>query len=55
MKRNLILAVCLTGSMVAATAQTKGGELSADMLKDIVKEHKQVPVNKALVSGCECH
>ena len=51
MKRNLILAVCLTGSMVAATAQTKGGELSADMLKDIVKEHKQVPVNKALVNA----
>ena len=51
MKRNLILAVCLTGSMVAATAQTKGGELSADMLKDIVKEQKQVPVNKALVNA----
>ena len=51
MKRNLMLAVCLIGSMTAATAQTKGGELSADMLKDIVKEQKQVPVNKALVNA----
>ena len=51
MKRNLMLAVCLIGSMTAATAQTKGGELSADMLKDMVKEQKQVPVNKALVNA----
>jgi bleomycin hydrolase len=45
------MAVCLVGSLAAATAQTEGGGLSADMLKDIVKEQKQVPVSQALANA----
>ena len=37
--------------MSAAMAQTQGGGLSSDMLRDIVKEHRQVPVNGALVNA----
>ena len=50
MNRPLIIAVCMMGSMTAS-AQTKGGELSADMLKDIIKEQKLTPVNKALANA----
>ena len=46
----MILAICVMGSMTAS-AQTKGGELSADMLKDILKEQKLTPVNKALANA----
>ena len=45
------MALCVAGSMSMASAQTKDGGLSADMLKDIVKEYKQMPVNKALVNA----
>ena len=51
MKRHYLMAVCLVGSLAAATAQTKGGGLTADMLKDIVKEQKQVPVGQALANA----
>ena len=51
MNRHFLMAVCLVGGLASATAQTKGGELSADMLKDIVKEQKQSPANKALVNA----
>jgi bleomycin hydrolase len=45
------MTVCLVGAVTAVTAQTKGGELTADMLKDIVKEQKQTPNNKALLNA----
>jgi len=51
MNRQLLIAACLVGSLTSATAQTKDGGLSADMLKDIVKEQKQVPVNGALMNA----
>ena len=51
MNRLILMGVCLVGSLAAATAQTKGGGLSADMLKDIVKEQKQVPVGQALANA----
>lgn len=51
MNRTLFLVASFLFGFAAATAQTKGGELSADMLKDIVKENKQVPANRALVNA----
>ena len=51
MNRQLLIAACLVGSLTSATAQTEDGGLSADMLKDIVKEQKQVPVNGALMNA----
>ena len=47
----MIFTVCVMGTFGGALAQTPGGELSADMLKDIVKEQKQMPVSKALVNA----
>ena len=43
--------VGLVGSLVTAMAQTKDGGISADMLKDIVKEQKETPVSQALVNA----
>ena len=37
--------------MSAAMAQTPGGGLSSDMLRDIQKEHRQVPVSGALANA----
>ena len=51
MNRTLFLVASFLFGFATATAQTKGGELSADMLKDIVKENKQVPANRALVNA----
>ena len=51
MNKILAIAVCLVGGFATATAQTKGGGLSADMLKDIVKEQSQTPVNPALANA----
>lgn len=51
MNRTLFLVASFLCGFAAASAQTKGGELSADMLKDIVKENKQVPANRALVNA----
>ena len=51
MNRFSIIGVCLVGAFTAATAQTKGGGLSTDMLKDIVKENNQVPVSRALANA----
>ena len=51
MNRRLIIALCVMGSTSMASAQTKGGGLSADMLKDIVKEQKQAPVSQALINA----
>jgi bleomycin hydrolase len=50
MRRIFVFAVSLT-SAVALQAQTKGGGLSADMLKDIVKENKQMPVSSAVANA----
>ena len=50
MNRQLLITACLVGSLTTV-AQTKDGGLSADMLKDIVKEQKQMPVNGALVNA----
>jgi bleomycin hydrolase len=49
-KRQLLMTglCCVT---LATAAQTKGGELSASMLKDIVKEQKQEPASKALANA----
>ena len=47
----MILAICVMGGLGLATAQTKDGGISAAMMKDIVKEQKQLPVNKALVNA----
>ena len=46
-----MIAICVMGTVGAAFAQTKDGGLSASMLHDIVKEQKQLPVNKALVNA----
>ena len=51
MKRQLIFTFLAVGALSAATAQTQGGGLSGDMLRDIVKEHRQVPVNGALANA----
>ena len=51
MKKLLFIALCVVGGLSTAVAQTKDGELSADMLKDIAKELKQMPVNQALVNA----
>ena len=51
MKRQLIFTLCAFGAMSAAMAQTPGGGLSSDMLRDIQKEHRQVPVNGALANA----
>jgi len=52
MNRKLIVLACAAWLSVAAVAQsTKGGGLSADMLRDIVKEHNQAPASQALVNA----
>ena len=51
MNKILAIAVCFAGGLATTTAQTKDGGLSADMLKDIVKEQKQVPMNQALANA----
>ena len=51
MKRQLFLTFCAFGAMSAAMAQTPGGGLSSDMLRDIQKEHRQVPVSGALANA----
>lgn len=48
MTKYFAFAVCLAGAFATATAQTRGGGLSADMLKDIVKEQSQTPASAAL-------
>ena len=51
MKKNLILTVCLTCGMATANGQTTAGGISHEMLKDIQKEVKAQPMNKALVNA----
>ena len=53
MNKIFAITMCLVGGLATATAQTKtkDGGLSADMLKDILKEQSQVPVNPALANA----
>ena len=51
MKRHLFLTLWAFAGISYATAQDKDGGLTADMLKDIVKEQKQTPVSRALVNA----
>ena len=51
MKRHLFLTLWAFAGISYATAQNKDGGLTADMLKDIVKEQKQTPVSRALVNA----
>ncbi len=52
MNRHFMIAICMAGtSIMPAMAQTKGGGLSESMLKDIVKEQKQLPASRALVNA----
>ena len=48
MKKATMIIACLLGGLATMSAQTKGGGLSADMLKDIVKENKQAAAGTAL-------
>ena len=45
-----ILVMCLAGSL-SVSAQTKGGGISKEMMKDIQKEVEAQPANKALVNA----
>ena len=51
MKKDLFLVICLAGGILSATAQTKSGGISKDMLKDIQKELQAQPANRALVNA----
>ena len=51
MNKIFAITVCLMGGLATMTAQTKDGGLSAAMLKDIVKEQKETPVNQALANA----
>jgi bleomycin hydrolase len=48
MKKATMIIACLLGGLATMSAQTKGGGLSAEMLKDIVKENKQAAAGAAL-------
>ena len=51
MKLKLFLTICLAGGLMTAQAQTKGGGISQEMLRQIQKEAQQQPVNKALANA----
>ena len=51
MRQKLILTVCLAAGVFAASAQTKSGGLSQEMLRDILKEQQAQPANRALVNA----
>ncbi len=52
MNKQLLIAICLAGaSLTPLMAQQKDGGISQDMLKNIVKERQQSPVNKALINA----
>ena len=51
MNKTILIAACLAGTFATTAAQTKGGELSASMLNDIMKEHRQAPVTRALANA----
>ena len=50
MKKFFIVTLCLAGTL-NVSAQTKGGGISKEMLKDIQKEMQAQPANKALVNA----
>ena len=51
MKNFFIATLCLAGVVFNVSAQTKGGGISKEMLKDIQKEVEAQPANKALVNA----
>ena len=51
MKKFFIATLCLAGVVFNVSAQTKGGGISKEMLKDIQKEVEAQPANKALVNA----
>ena len=51
MKKFFVLTLCLASSLLNVSAQTKGGGISKDMLKDIQKEVQALPANRALVNA----
>ena len=51
MKKFFIVTLCLAGAVFNVSAQTKGGGISKEMLKDIQKEVEAQPANKALVNA----
>ena len=51
MKKFFVLTLCLASTLLNVSAQTKGGGISKDMLKDIQKEVQASPANRALVNA----
>ena len=51
MKKNLWLAICLACGLMTVQAQTKGGGISQETLRQIQKEAQQQPANKALANA----
>ena len=51
MRKILWLAICLAGGLMTVQAQTKGGGISQEMLREIQKEAQQQPANKALANA----
>ena len=51
MKKNLILTLCVVCGLTSATAQTKSGGISPEMLSDIQKSQQAQPANKALANA----
>ena len=51
MMKNLILTTCLAAALMPASAQTKPGGISKDMLQSIQKEVTAQPVNRALANA----
>ena len=51
MKKTILLIAAVVGGMSMSQAQTKDGGLSSGMLNDIIKEQKQLPMNKALANA----
>jgi len=48
MRKNFVLVLCLGCSLSVASAQTKGGGISKEMLQDFQKEQKHCAAGKAL-------
>ena len=51
MKKILVMTLCLAGGLMSVHAQTKPGGISQEMLRDIQKEMKAEPLNRALVNA----
>lgn len=51
MKKILVMTLCLAGGLISGHAQTRQGGISQEMLRDIQKEMKAEPLNRALVNA----